>query len=139
MTEFYIDIENGEIVQKRLMRKKFTLVDGSYKISIKPGKRRSNKSNAYYWGVVIPYVYEGLREAGFEKVIDNDDAHLVCKSLFLKQIEERNGIKIEKAGSSAKLTKKEFGEYIEAITIWAFDYLSVVIPAPNQQLDLDLT
>ncbi len=136
--EFYINIANGEIVQKRLVRKKFNeLKDGSYKIVIQSGKRRSNKENRYYWGVVIPLVFDGLRDLGFEKIIDKEDAHLVCKSLFLKQDETRNGVRIEKAGSSRKLTTVEFEEYVQHITIWAGDYLNVLIPAPGEQMNID--
>jgi len=138
ITEFYIDIENGNIVQKRLVRKKFDeLKDGSYRIAIQSGKRRTTKENRYYWGVVIPLVFDGLRDMGFEKIIDKEDAHLVCKSLFLKQDETRNGVRIEKAGSSKKLTTVEFEEYIQHITIWAGDYLNVVIPPPGQQMSID--
>lgn len=142
--EFYLDVEFGKIVQMRVARfhfDKMKLTDGCYKVKITKGKRRSNKQNAYYWGVVIPFVFEGLRDAGFETVTNNDDAHLVCKSLFLKEKEEHkykgSVIKIEKAGSSKKLTTKEFEDYITNITVWAFDYLNVVIPAPGQQLDMD--
>ncbi len=138
MSDFYINIEHGEIVQKRLVRKKFDeLKDGSYKITITRGKRRTIQENRYYWGVVIPLVYEGLREAGFEKISDKEDAHSVCKSLFLKEIEQHGDIKIEKAGSTKKLTTAQFEEYIQHIVHWAYDYLSVVIPAPGQQLDFE--
>lgn len=136
--EFYIDIEDGNIVQKRMVRKKFDqLKDGSYKISIQSGKRRTNKENRYYWGTVLQLVFDGLRDMGFEKIIDKEDAHLVCKSLFLKQDETRNGVRIEKAGSSKKLTTVEFEEYIQHITIWAGDYLNVVIPPPGHQMSID--
>lgn len=138
MSEFYIDIQHGAIVQKRVMRKYFgELKDGSYKITIKQGKRRSNRANRYYWGVVINLVLEGLKDAGFDTIRNADDAHEVCKSLFLKETEEHKGIKIEKVRSSRKLTSKEFEEYITHITIWAFDYLNVIIPAPGEQKDLE--
>lgn len=138
MSEFYIDIEHGQIVQKRVMRKYFDeLVDGSYKITIKKGKRRSNRANRYYWGVVINLVLEGLKDAGFDTVRDAEDAHEVCKALFLKQSEQHGDVKIERVGSSKKLTSVEFEEYIMHITTWAWDYLSVMIPAPGEQKDLE--
>lgn len=139
--EFFVDVQNGNIVQMRVATKYFNKmkeVDGSYKITIKRGKRRSNKQNRYYWGVVVAMVFQGLRDQGFDTIIEPEDAHLVCKSMFLKEVEEHNGIKIEKAGSSKKLTKKEFEEYVAHITLWAWDYLNIVIPAPGQQMDMDI-
>lgn len=138
MSEFYINIEHGQIVQKKLVRKRFDeLKDGSYKVSIIRGKRRTIQENRYYWGVVIPLVFEGLRDAGFEKIIDKDDAHSVCKSLFLKEVEEHGEIRIEKAGSTKKLTTNQFEDYLQNITIWAYDYLNVVIPAPGTQMNIE--
>ena len=138
MSEFFINIEHGQIVQKSLIRKRFDeLAEGSYKISIVPGKRRSNKENRYYWGVVVPLVFDGLKGMGFEKIINKEDAHLVCKSLFLKVEETQGNVKIEKANSTSKLSTAEFEDYLQYITVWAFDYLNVIIPAPGQQLDIE--
>lgn len=140
IADFYVDVENNTIVQMRVATKYFNImkaVPGSYRITIKRGKRRSNKSNAYYWAVVIEFVYNALKDAGFDAIRTKDDAHEVCKTLFLKTVEEHNGLKIEKVGSTKKLTTKEFEEYIQHICIWCYDYLSTVIPAPNSQAAID--
>lgn len=108
---------------------------GRYEVTIKKAKRRSTPQNAYYWGVVVPIVFKGLRDAGFE-LRNNDDAHSVIKQLFLKSAEEINGIKIEKIGSTAELKVSEFMDLLQNISVWAFDYLGVTIPEPNQQLQI---
>ena len=35
-----------------------SLPDGNYEVEIKSTKKRSNDQNAYYFGVVVPMVYE---------------------------------------------------------------------------------
>ena len=111
---------------------------GSYLVSIRSTKGRSNDQNAYYWGVVVPLVYEGLKESGFDTVRNANDAHEIMKSLFLKVCEEKDGIKIERVQSTTDLSTIEFSAFLLNISTWAADYLSVAIPEPNQQLEFEL-
>lgn len=113
-----------------------TVPDGNYLIRIESTKKRSSLQNSFYWAVVVPLVYEGLKSAGFDAVRNKDDAHEVLKSLFLKVKEEKNGIVIEKVLSTAELKTVGFIEYLQNISIWAFDYLGVTIPEPGQTLEL---
>ena len=115
-----------------------SLPDGSYTVEIKSSKHRSNDQNAYYWGVVVDTVYRGLKDAGFDAVRNKQDAHEVMKSLFLKQVEERDGIRIEKVRSTTELNTLEFAEYLMHIFTWGIDYLGITIPEPNQQLVFEL-
>jgi RNA-binding protein YhbY len=107
---------------------------GKYSVTIKSANKRSLPQNAYYWGVVVPMVYEGLREAGFDQVRNTEDAHEVMKSLFLKVREERAGMVIERVMSTTELKTIEFNEYLLNISVWAFDYLGISIPEPSTQL-----
>jgi len=111
---------------------------GKYLVSIKSTKGRSNDQNAYYWAVVVPLVYEGLRQAGFDSVRNKEDAHEIMKALFLKVTEEKADIKIEKVLSTTELTTIGFAEYLMNISTWAIDYLGVSIPEPNQQMEFEL-
>lgn len=115
-----------------------SLPDGRYLVSIKSIKARSIPQNAYYWGVVVDLVYQGLRGAGFDAVRNKDDAHEILKSLFLKIKEEKHGIRIERTKSTTELTTVEMMEYFLHISTWAFDYLSITIPEPNQQMELPI-
>lgn len=110
---------------------------GRYKVEIKPYKTRSLQQNAFYHAVVVPMVFDGLRDAGFT-VRHNEDAHEILKALFLKVREEKGGIVIERVKSTTELSTTEFNEYIQFITIWAADYLNISIPLPNEQLQIDL-
>lgn len=95
--------------------------------------KRSLSQNAYLHGVVIPLVFEGLREAGFDEVKDNEDAKTVIKNLFLKE-KISNGIEtFEIIKDTHKLSTKEMVKFIEEVCKWAAEYLSINIPAPNTQ------
>ncbi len=115
-----------------------SLPDGNYEVEIKSTKKRSNDQNAYYFGVVVPMVYEGLKAAGFDAVRHKEDAHEIMKSLFLKVTEERNGVTIERVTSTTELTTIGFAEYLMHIFTWALDYLGITIPNPNEQLEFKL-
>jgi hypothetical protein len=45
--------------------------------------QRSLSQNAYYFGVVLPAVAVGIREAWGEQLFTVDDAHEFCKNRFL--------------------------------------------------------
>jgi hypothetical protein len=91
---------------------------------------RSIKLNNYYWKVVTPMVKEGLFNAGHMEVKSKDDAHVVIKNLFLTKKED------QEEPSTRILSNKEFIELLQKIQIWAAEYLSVVIPDPNQDIFL---
>lgn len=115
-----------------------SLPDGRYIAGeLKLYKARSLPQNAFYWAVVVPMVYQGLRDAGFN-LRHNDDAHEVLKTLFLKVQDEKAGIKIERIKSTTELTTTEFMEFLEAIAVWAYDYLNIVIPNPGEQTSIAL-
>ena len=83
-------------------------------------QKRSLPQNAYYHGVVVKMVadYTGMRP---------EEAHEGLKWMFLKE----RGEYMPTVKSTAKLTTKEFIDYIEQCVIWAAEFLGVVIPDPN--------
>jgi hypothetical protein len=110
------------------------LNEGKYLVTIEAAGKRSEQQNAYYWRIVCEYVYNGLKDAGFESVTNKDDAHEITKALFLKEVEMKGDIKIERVKSTTELNKEQFSEYIDNITLWASDYLNIQIPLPNTQI-----
>lgn len=141
--KFHCIVSNGKInftgsrpwVRMRISE----LPDGEYDLEIrKHFKKRSLSQNAYYWGVVVQLVFEGLREAGFDDVVDQEDAHEVLKSMFFKKvIHSEKHDNLEQIVSTTKFSTAEFNERIEAITRWAFEYLGITIPPPNSQAALE--
>jgi len=90
----------------------------------KPKKDRTNKQNAYYWGVVLDYIAD---YTGFETY----EVHEEMKRMFNPKPSKFNP-EVTVGGTTTKLTTDEFNEYIEKIIRWAAMTLGVVIPDPNE-------
>jgi len=98
--------------------------------------KRSTQQNNYYRGVIVPMVRDALRENGYE-ILTMNDAHEVCRALFLKcDIANNNGEFVTIIRSTTDLSTSEMMEYHAKIQQWAAEYLSINIPDPNQQLEL---
>lgn len=125
----YNKVANAQDVNKHLKR----LEDGFYMIRITKGTKRSLQQNAYYHGVVCEMVRHGLVDIGYREIKNNDQVHDMLKAMFLKKkmVSELSGDEIEIHGSTARLTKLEFMNYIDEIVQWAGEYLSISIPEPN--------
>ena len=90
--------------------------------------KRSNKQNAYYWGVVVPIL---ANHFGY----DQEEMHEELKLLFNPvQSKIDPGRKI--GGSTTKLSTVEFfsdeDSYIERICRWAASEYGVYIPPPEK-------
>jgi hypothetical protein len=101
-------------------------------------KSRSNKQNAYYHGCVIPYVIDGLVAMGTNKnLLSSENVHEMLKAKFLgEDIANENGEFIRINRSTTDLTTTEFMEYIADIQQWAAEFLSIQIPDPGEQADM---
>lgn len=135
MREFFINISNGHITNRKVVASQFDLPDGSYLVTIRSKKNRSIPQNRYYWGAMLPMIKKGLNEAGYNEVKTINDAHEVVKGLFLKKyISNNEGTALEISGSTAELTTVEFNELIEKVQQWAAEFLGIEIPDPNEQI-----
>lgn len=99
-------------------------------------KRRSLSQNAYYWGVIIPMIYTGMLDAGWQ--MDTEEVHDYLKKQFnIKEfINEQTGEIIKSIGSTTKMTTVDMMDYFAEITQWAAEFLNVKIPEPNEQLTI---
>lgn len=92
---------------------------------------RSLNQNAYYWSAVVETLSE---HTGFTP----DEMHEVLKAKFLPKklaVTDGNGeIKGEFVigGTTTRLNKVQFGDYLRDIQVWASTDLGVYIPAPNE-------
>lgn len=94
--------------------------------------KRSNAQNAYYFGVVVKTVTAFFREHG--NYVDELDVHEFLKLRVgkLGQVFVMPDGEVQKGiGSTAKLTKSEFMDYIAKIQAWAAEY-GCIIPNPNE-------
>src|ERR1051326_6820033 len=106
MQERICHIESGKIINRDAIGKLFKeLADGTYLVRIVTRKRRSLPQNAYYWGVVVDMVKDGLIDAGYRGIFP-DDAHELMKSKFLKKqvVSEETGEVLEFYRSTTELT-----------------------------------
>ena len=124
-------LNNRKRLQTDLLKFKGCTVE----IIIKKKNKRSTKQNSYYHGVVVAEVRHGLLEIGYQ--MTSDETHEFLKQKFNNtQIVNKDGIVIDVPRSTTELNKSEFSEYVERIARFAAEYLSVVIPMPNQDLTL---
>src|ERR1043165_9083989 len=125
--KFYATIEDGQLNfdSPDWVRQKMSEInDGKYVITIeKYFRQRSLAQNAYLHSVVIPMVFDGLRNQGFNEVKDYEDAKTVIKNLFLKK-KITNGIEtFEIVQDTHKLTTKEMADFVDEVIQWAAMYL----------------
>ena len=103
-------------------------------------KKRSTQQNKYLWGVVYKTIVDN--DPGFfccdavdslrktARLSAAEVVHEFCKARFLPAA-DLPGLQITVAPSTAKLPRKEFQEYVEAIRRWAADELQVFVPDPT--------
>ena len=145
--ETFATVEKGKL--NLIQRDKFnnaltSLSDGRYSLRLeKLFGKRSNKQNAYYWGIVIPIVLLGLQDLGHEAT-EVEEAHNIVKKLFLKPKNKRKRLINKNTGqymyvvnepTTKKLTTIEFNEYFEKIIQWGAEFLDVQIPYPNEMME----
>jgi RNA-binding protein YhbY len=138
--EVFVTKSDGQIVNKKAVREAWesTPPNGKFVMKIEDKNKRSLPQNAYYWACVVPLVKHGLREAGYDEIKTDEDAHEVMKHLFLKhQIGNKNtGEIIELTRSTTTLTKELFNQYLEDVWKWAAEFLGISIPSPGQQSEM---
>lgn len=102
-------------------------------------KKRSNAQLSYYFPVIVEYVLEGLIDVGYRREsLSPELVHDYLKGKFLKHMKRRVVNKITKQylthqPSTGDLTTWEFMDYMEAISMWAAEFLSIAIPEPNKE------
>lgn len=107
----------------------------------KKRKSRSLPQNRYYWAAVVPIIREGLIDAGWtrEDVGTLEQVHEILKHKFCKVTEIVNtdtGEILSMPPTTTQLTTTDMMDYIDDIKRWAAEFLGIVIPDPNEQVNL---
>jgi hypothetical protein len=105
----------------------------------KPKKKRSNNQNQFYWGICIPLIQSGLKEATGEFRTAENIHYKILLPLFAPTNEIVNtetGECISEKLSSSEMTTTQFCEYILEIQKWASEFLAIDIPSPNENLEI---
>lgn len=111
------------------------LPNGDYIFTVTPNRKtRSTQQNAYLWGVVYPAVLFGLQDAGWE-ITHEEQVHEYCKQAFAARevINKDTGEMLSLPSSTARMQTAEFNVYVDKIKAFAFEYLNVTIPEPNEE------
>jgi hypothetical protein len=99
-------------------------------------KKRSNSQNSYLWAVVNQMVCRRLIELGHD--VDLEETHDFLKASFnYKEVVNENTGEVFKIpkGTSA-LSTEEFSEYIERVVRFGAEILGIIIPLPNEQMEI---
>jgi len=101
---------------------------------------RSTPQNSYYWACVIPEVFDGLVDAGYDRhALNYDIVHEMLRNKFLKvdlPSEEFAGEFITVTKSTTELTVAEMSDYISEIHKWAAEFLNIVITSAGDQKEI---
>lgn len=109
--------------------------EASIELIIRFAGKRSGQQNKYYWSAIIPIVRDGLKKVGIE--MSKEQTHELLKYKFLmREFITSDGDILKSIGSSKELNKQEFSEYKESIQQWASEYLGIIVPDPNEQIEL---
>ena len=87
-------------------------------------KRRSDRQNAYYWGVIIETLSD---RTGYSP----EEMHEALKNKFLGFYDKKTGLRV--VSSSAEQNTVEFENYLSQIRAWACEN-GIFIPLPNEQI-----
>ena len=138
---FNAKIENGQlrIVNRREFDRAIAPLSGDYTFELKKKRRnRSNPQNSYYWGAVVPICREILKDMGY--LFTNEHTHEFLKANFntAPLVNEKTGEALHVPLTTTDLTTVQFEEYMERVRAWAWDFASVTIPLPGEQVGLDM-
>ncbi|HPT15504.1 MAG TPA: recombination protein NinB [Bacteroidales bacterium] len=137
-----IRIENGTLKFKQrstVLSDIAQMKDGDYVMTIeRRKKKRSLSQNAYYWGVVVPLVKEGLLDIGYRMTTDDTHEYLKGQFAITEVVNERTGEVLKSIGSTSEMTTSKMMDYFAEITQWAAEYLNVQIPNPGEQLKIEI-
>lgn len=141
-------IFNGEVSEsgklKIFKRKEFEsemLMFAGKKVILtveKKTRKRSLCQNSFYWGVVVPMVRAGLLDTGYK--LSLEQTHDLLKMMFLEKeiVNEKTGEILKSIKSTTELTTTDFMVFIDDVQRWASEYLSIVIPSPGEQIEIEL-
>ena len=135
-------VENGNLKRNRnLIKDAIRTFEGKdIEVTLqRKRKRRSNPQNSYYWGIVLPLVQEGLKEATGEVRDFNSIHYQILLPLLAPKREIINtdtGMIISEKITSSEMTTPEFSEFVMEIQKWSAEFLGINIPDPNQELIL---
>lgn len=133
--EFFSNINNGRLqsnVAQQIKECLPTFEGNRIVIKIEKVKAiRSLQQNKLYW------VYNKILSdtIGYDK----DELHEIIKYKFLtkEKVDTNTGEVYNYVGSTTKLNKSEFANFVSDLQRWASETFNCYLPSPNEQLTID--
>ena len=104
----------------------------------KKRKKRSLMQNNFYWGVVIPILYEGWKDMGHDTSKEQIHEFNLKEFNFIEVVNEKTGEVKRMPQSSTVMTTSQFMDFLSSIQRFAAEFLNIQIPDPNEDLKLEL-
>lgn len=119
MKQHAVIINEDQLRQFLIYWKRVKLPDEGYYVEWEPkADRRSSDQNKLLWVGAYRPIAEHLSEQS-GKIITSEHVHAVAKDRFLDPVVvELNGKSKSYPGSTTKLKKAEFGDYLEKVWSW---------------------
>ncbi len=113
------------------------LRDGDYVMEIKEKKKkRSNSQNGYLWAVVNQMVCRRLIDLGHDVSIEETHDFLKASFNYKELVNEDTGEVFKIPRGTSELSTEEFSEYIERVVRFGAEILGIIIPLPNEQMEI---
>lgn len=131
-------IKNGKAVNLKIIPIAASFegrkVDITFKLS---RKKRSNKQNRYYWGVIVPMFQQGIFDC-FGEIWDITTTHEHLKSTFNREekVNKKTAEVVQLLKSTSENSTIEMEEYHEKIREWMRENMDIICPLPNEKLTL---
>jgi len=122
--------------RKRLQAELIRFADCSIELTIKKKNQRSTQMNRYYHGVIVKEIQMELKNLGND--FTPEEVHELLKEMFnpIEIIGPGGEVIGKKGGSTTKMNKEEMSIYWDKIILWAAEFLSLHIPPPCTDLQL---
>lgn len=100
--------------------------DGAYEWKLEPfAEKRRDRANRFYFGVILPLMAE---ESGHTV----DELHELMKLRHNSTVVvDPNGEEVRIAKSTAKLTIRQFSDYLDAVILDGAEWLGISFPEPR--------
>jgi hypothetical protein len=127
------------ITQRKTFEEGLSLLpDGNYTVIVeRRKKKRSNDQNSYYW-LLIDMMVQGFRELGNRA--SKESVHNLMREEFCYEeaVNPKTGEIKRLVKSTTDLSTTEFMDYIEHMKQFSAEWLGVILPDPEDQLEIKI-
>lgn len=90
----------------------------------------------YYFGVVVPFVRECLRDTG--TVLSKEEVHEILKCKFLCEVVMLGNEEAWRPLSLTEVDRDRVSAFIDDVKVWTYETFGLDIPEPGDQIAMEL-